>query len=107
MRFFAMFGAANAIMLGYVLPATILIGSHASRWPTDLQQRSYFLDGVCGDGTDRLCPQAGLPNPRGNDSIPRTGPDGTLKLPNGQIERLVPTIRGDTPGPFNGPIFRP
>jgi Spirocyclase AveC-like len=106
-RFLAMFGAANAIMLGYVLPATILIGSHASKWPTDLQQRSYFLDGVCGGGTDRLCPQVGHPNPRGNDSIPRTGPDGTLRLPNGEVAKIIPVVPGKTGGPFSGPIFRP
>jgi Spirocyclase AveC-like len=106
-RYFAMFGAANAVMLGYVLPATIFIGSHTSSWPADLQQRSYFLDGVCGDGTDRLCPQAGLPNPRGNDSIDRTSTDGTLRLPNGELARQVPVVHGPTGGPFSGPIFRP
>jgi hypothetical protein len=106
-RFLALFGAANAIMLSYVLPATIIIGSHPSGWSKDTQQRSYLLDGVCGDGTDRLCPRAGLPNPRGNDSIPRTGPDGALRLPNGEIARLVPVVRGATDGPFNGPVFRP
>ena len=106
-RFLAMFGAANAVMLMYVLPATIFIGSHASEWPNDLQQRSYFLDGVCGGGTDRLCPRAGLPNPRGNSSIPRTGPDGTLRLPNGEVAKIIPVVPGKTGGPFGGPIFRP
>jgi len=106
-RYFAMFGAANAVMLGYVLPATIFIGSHTSEWPADLQQRSYFLNGVCGDGTDRLCPGAGQPNPRGNDSIARTGPDGALRLSNGDLARQVPVVHGPTGGPFSGPVFRP
>ena len=106
-RFFAMFGATNAVMLIYVLPATIFIGSHASEWPKDLQQRSYFLGGVCGGGTDRLCPGAGQPNPRGNDSIPRTGPDGTLRLPNGEVAKIIPVVPGETGGPFSGPFFRP
>jgi hypothetical protein len=105
-RYLAMFGAANAVMLGYVLPATIFIGSHPSEWPVDLQQRSYLLDGVCGGGTDRLCPTDGMPNPRGNESIPRTAPDGTLQLPAGRIVHQIPVIEGPTGGPFTGPIFR-
>ena len=67
---------------------------HADPWPEDLQKRSYFTMGICGDGTDRLCP-----DPVSTDAI-ATAPatsirTGKLVLPEGvELPKIVPFERG-------------
>ncbi len=45
-------------------------------------KRSYFMMGICGDGTDRLCPDPALPMPIASGSG-YINPDGQLVLPEG------------------------
>ena len=77
-----------------VLQHSRAVVRHASEpWPEDLLKRSYFMMGICGDGTDRLCPDPALPmTATGSGYINR---DGQLVLPPGvQLPKIVPFERG-------------
>ena len=126
MRFLALFGACQLIIvLTYNIPYAGYIGNHSATWPEDTQSRSYFMSGICGEGTDRICPQPGIPNTRGNDSI-QIDPEGNVVIPAdgaaAELYGLEPgeslTVPLDTPnqpevvpfndgqdGPFKGPLF--
>lgn len=66
LRLLALSGVFNAIfMFGVVVPYALL-GLHAQAWPKDIQNRSYFLDGLCGPGTSYHCSSPNIPIPRGN-----------------------------------------
>jgi hypothetical protein len=75
LKFLAFIGASQVIMLvTYNIPVATLIASHPAKWPSSIQARSYFTDGVCGQGTNRLCPQPGLPTFGSNQiSVARGG----------------------------------
>jgi hypothetical protein len=82
LKFLAFIGASQVIMLvTYNIPVATLIASHPAKWPTSIQARSYFTDGVCGQGTNRLCPQPGLPT-FGSNQI-SVAPGGRLLVPAG------------------------
>ncbi len=52
-------GVSACFFLFYNVPATWL-GMHGDPWPEDVQKRSYFNPGICGEGTDRPCPNPEL-----------------------------------------------
>lgn len=56
-RFFALFGAVNALWFAYNIPAAYL-GGHLfyDAWPADVVSRSYFVNGYCGPNEARPCP---------------------------------------------------
>jgi hypothetical protein len=54
------FAAHAALFVFYNLPNS-WVATHSRAWPADLQKRSYFLDGICGQGTGRVCPGPGIP----------------------------------------------
>ena len=61
-RFLAIFAICSIIYLGfYTIPAN-WFGMHADPWPEDIQKRSYFMDGMFGEGTGRLAPHPDLPD---------------------------------------------
>lgn len=95
LRFLALVGATQAIMLlTYNLPVATLVGAHTADWPESIQKRSYFTSYLCGEGTDRLCPNDALPNDRGSWAI-HIGPDGKVVIPKGvKLPRVVPFDRG-------------
>ena len=81
-RFLAIFGITNVLVLAcYNIPNSI-IGAHSTEWPKDLQSRSYFTDYMCGEGTDRACPGPAVPLSRGDDSA-YMDRNGNLVLPRG------------------------
>ena len=61
--------------------------------PKPVQQRSYFLNGVCGQGTDMLCPGTAVPNIRPHSAyITRNGQIG---LPPGvHLPAAYPVLHG-------------
>jgi hypothetical protein len=68
--------------------------NNSSEYPRDVQKRSYFTQGICGEGTTLACFGKAVPLPRGNDSA-RVGPDGRLYVPAGtQLPTVVPIDRG-------------
>jgi uncharacterized protein DUF5135 len=67
-RFLAVFGAVSvAFLCVYNIPAQYM-GPRAQPFPKDVQERSYFLNGLCGNGTAQACAEldragvAGLPS---------------------------------------------
>jgi hypothetical protein len=59
LRFLALVAIGNLIYLvGYDGPIALWTRATAGAWPADVQRRSYFTDYLCGEGTNRVCPQA-------------------------------------------------
>jgi hypothetical protein len=75
-RFFALLGAANTIMLGLFMIPMQWFALHASSWPDDILNRSYLSNHICGPRTTYRCPGAGVPINR-PDSV-YLAPDGTF-----------------------------
>ena len=92
-RFLAIFAACSMFFfVFYNIPAQ-WFAMHQDPWPADIVKRSYFLMGICGDGTDRLCPDPALPVPGKNSGY--INPDGKLVLPDGvKLPTIVPFDRG-------------
>jgi hypothetical protein len=81
LRFLAIVGIINVLMLvTYNLPMQ-WFGTHADPWPEDITKRSYLTNGICGPGTEYACSGPAVPIPR-PDSAHLT-PDGELRVPNG------------------------
>jgi Spirocyclase AveC-like len=92
-RFLAIFAACSMFFfVFYNIPAQ-WFAMHQDPWPADILKRSYFLMGICGDGTDRLCPDPAIPVPGKNSGY--INPDGKLVLPDGvKLPTVVPFDRG-------------
>jgi hypothetical protein len=55
MRLLAMAGILNVgFLLGYCIPY-ILTNLNGSEWPPELQDKSYYTSGICGEGTLYAC----------------------------------------------------
>ncbi|MFF7940818.1 spirocyclase AveC family protein [Nocardia gamkensis] len=93
-RFLAIFAACSVFFfVCYNLPAQ-WFGMNADPWPEDIQKRSYFDMGICGEGTGRLCPDPVLPIPGKNTGY--IDPEGRLVLPDGEeLPEVVPFERGN------------
>jgi hypothetical protein len=104
LRFLAIFGIfSSAVLACYNVPSAIM-AANSTRWPADVQKRSYLTDRICGAGTDRACPGPGVPITRGEDSI-HLAPNGELVVPSGaKAPRVVPFSNAGS-GPFNGGVF--
>lgn len=91
-RFLAIFAAVSAsFFFIYMVPAQWL-GMHADPWPEDIQKRSYFIGGICGEGTDKLCPHPALPVPTKSSGY--VDKDGRFILPEGvEMPKIVPFER--------------
>jgi hypothetical protein len=88
-RALAVVAVIQVIMfLGYNVPNTA-IGFNSTAWPKDLQKRSYFTNGICGAGTNRLCPGPDVANMRNGAAY--IGADGTVVIPKGKtLPQIVP-----------------
>jgi hypothetical protein len=63
-RFLALFGATNVLLLGlYNIPINYF-GLHVGSPAKDVVNRSYLMDGICGPGTTYACPGKDIPIPR-------------------------------------------
>jgi hypothetical protein len=92
-RFLAIFAACSALFFVFYNLPVQWFAMHAESWPQDLLKRSYFMMGICGDGTDRLCPDPALPMYRNGSGY--INPDGQLVLPQGvELPKIVPFERG-------------
>jgi hypothetical protein len=80
MRFFAVSGAVTAIFFVFYHVPNALIALRGDAWPHDVQDRSYFVNGLCGPGTDVACPDPRNPFPRGEQSL-RINPQGEVVAP--------------------------
>lgn len=75
-RFFALAGACNLIILVVYNIAAASVGLHASPWPQDIVSRPYLTNGICGPSTPYSCPGPKVPMPRPGSA--HLGPNGEL-----------------------------
>lgn len=81
LRFLALLGAMNMILLSFNMWNGALWAPRSDPWPADYDDRTYLRDGLCGPGTDYACTGPEVPNPRPDSAHVR--PDGTLAPPTG------------------------
>jgi Spirocyclase AveC-like len=80
-RYLAVVGLLNAILLVcWVIPLGLSAGMNTDSWSTDVVQRPYFTQDICGPGTKYACQDPRVPAPRGTDSLYVT-PDGQIVTP--------------------------
>lgn len=92
LRALATIAVVQAGMFAFYNVPNTWIGAHSTAWPKDLQQRSYFTNGICGEGSGLACPGPDVPLVR-NGSI-YVAPNGTAVTPSGvTIPPPVPFIR--------------
>jgi hypothetical protein len=101
LRALAMIGAVNALFFViYNVPNT-WTATRSAEWPADLQKRSYLTNGICGEGTDQICPGPAVPQFRNDNRNPDGGsahldPDGNLVVPPDTVlPSMVPFDRGE------------
>jgi hypothetical protein len=89
-RFLALLATMSVVFLAvFSLPNILFVAPHSSTWPKAIQDKTYFNSGICGKGTDRMCPGPGVPIARGRNSayVNRSGrlvvPPG-VRLPRSQ-----------------------
>jgi len=82
LRFLALGAFITVTMIVCVNIPYFWQSTHMSEYPRDVQKRSYFTQGMCGEGTNTACFGEALPSVRGNKAA-RVGPDGTLQVPAG------------------------
>lgn len=91
-RFLAIFAGVSACFFFFYNVPAQWVGLHADPWPEDVQKRSYFNGGICGDGTDQPCPNPVLPMPTKRSGY--VDVHGQLVLPKGgQLPGVVPFER--------------
>lgn len=79
LRFLALFGILNVLLIGVYNVPYQLVGMHADSWPADIVNRSYLTDQLCGPETDRACSSPLNPIPRRGSA--HLNPDGDLVKP--------------------------
>ena len=77
----------------YNIPAQ-WFAMHQDPWPADIVKRSYFLMGICGDGTDRLCPDPAVPIPGKNSGYINPGWQAGASRRREAPDRSFPSTRG-------------
>ena len=93
LRFLALVAVSQGIYFFCYNIWAYQIGVHQQAWPAAVQQRSYFLNGVCGSGTGKLCPAASMPNIRPHSAY--IGTNGQVVVPPGvHLPRAVAVLHG-------------
>lgn len=96
-RLLAAIGATQMLFLVVYNFPVYQIGVNAKDWPEDTQKRSYFMNGICGDGTPRACPTESVTLSRQNPIT--VTPDGRLSVPPGAaLPKVVPLDRSGVRG---------
>lgn len=98
-RFLAILAIAHVFYFSCYNIWAYHIGANATEYPREVQQRSHFLNGLCGEGAGRLCPGEAVPNSRGTSAY--IDEQGSVSVPPGtdvELPKVVPLDRGK-PGP--------
>lgn len=104
-RFLALLAAMSvAYNVTFTIPA-LFMTKFQTTWPEEVQAHSYFTNGICGAGTDRMCPGPGVPIPRGNDSA-YLNRQGGIGVPEGKgLPAPVPAAKSSALSPFSGSVI--
>jgi len=100
LRALAMIGAVHVLFFVVYNVANTWTATRSAEWPADLQERSYLTNGICGEGTDQMCPGPAAPQFRNNNHDPDGGsahldPNGNLVVPpNTNLPGMVPFETG-------------
>ncbi len=91
-RFLAIFAYVSASFFFFYMAPAQWFSMHADPWPEDVQKRSYFVGGICGEGTGKVCPHPLLPIPTKKSGY--VDKDGRFILPEGvEMPKIVPFER--------------
>jgi hypothetical protein len=99
LRALAVVAFMNVAMLAFYNVPNTMIGANSREWPAAVQERSYFTNGLCGDGTDRACPGGSNPTIKSDSAYPNT--NGGVTTPKGERPvkgAIVPFDRGKPGG---------
>ncbi|MHB8693910.1 MAG: spirocyclase AveC family protein [Solirubrobacteraceae bacterium] len=92
LRFLALLAAMSTVfLLVFALPDILWVAPNSTVWPEAIQDKSYFTDGICGKGTDRICPGPGVPIATRSSAYLNTS--GQLVVPRG-TKLQVPVVTG-------------
>lgn len=81
LRVFALIAAMQLLFFfSYNVPM-YMVGAHSSDWIDAHMERSYYMNGICGSGTDRACPTSDMPKVIKSDNPISVNPDGKLVVP--------------------------
>ena len=123
LRLLALICATQLIpFVTYNLPQGWIAGAHSAPWPEAVQSQSYFTAGLCGAGTDRICPGRGMHlkeeavriGPRGELTIVGSDPageilglrDGERRVLHSGLSPPAPVPQTETKAdPFAGQVF--
>jgi hypothetical protein len=100
LRALAMIGFVNMLFFVLYNVLNTWTATRMADWPADLQQRSYLTNGLCGEGTDQMCPGPANPQFRNDNRDPNGGsahldPNGNLVVPpHTTLPTMVPFYRG-------------
>ena len=97
-RFLALTAVAHCIYFFCYNVFAVHVGLNQNEWPQRVQERSYFLNGVCGEPNNRLCYGTGNPNNRENSAY--VGSDGKLRPGNDRLPNSYPVLEGKHVQPF-------
>lgn len=94
MRLFAFIGIINiGYIVGYNVPIILISMVHHTEWPESVQNKSYFTNGMCGEGTTYACGGDNIGSARRGNSM-HVGPNGELVIPPGtKVPKLIPHLR--------------
>jgi hypothetical protein len=83
------------IMFAFYNVPNSMIAMKPDRWPPSLQKRSYFLNGLCGQGTGRLCPGPGIPHDQGNSAYINANGNPVIPPESGfRRNHIIPLLTG-------------
>lgn len=89
LRFLAVGAYLSITMILFAVIPWYWMETNMSPYPEDALKRSYYLDGICGEGTTFMCPGPAVPNWGGNKSA-RITPEGKLYVPEGvELPKMV------------------
>lgn len=83
MRFFAYSGCINTTLLCVLSYPLTIFQLSTDPWPAEIQKRSYFTNGICGEGTTYICGGRDGGRPRADPNAIRLGPNGEVVVPPG------------------------
>lgn len=98
LRLFALIAAIQLIFFFLYNVPMYNLGAWSRDWPESIQERSYFMNGICGTGTPRACRTSDTPIVVPTPTAISVTPEGQLNVPDGaKLKGPVPFIKEPKP----------